>query len=86
MAMEELAAILGWCTVVNFVFLVLTNIVLVVFKNSIQSLHGRLTGLSIEELNRLYFEYIGRFKTLWIVFNLTPYLAIRVFILTPVGG
>ena len=86
MAMEELAAILGWCTVVNFVFLVLTNIVLLVFKNSIQSLHGRLTGLSIEELNRVYFEYIGRFKTLWIVFNLTPYLAIRVFILTPVSG
>ncbi|MDA7861728.1 hypothetical protein N9B31_00675 [Mariniblastus sp.] len=81
MSMEELAAILGWCTVVNFVFLVLTMIVLVLVKKPVQGIHSRVSGLSIDELNRLYFQYMGRFKTLWIVFNLTPYLAIRVFIL-----
>ena len=81
MSMEEFAAILGWCTILNFVFLHLTTLVLFVFKGSIQRLHSKVSGLSNEELNRIYFQYIGRLKTLWIVFNLTPYLAIRVFIL-----
>ncbi|MDA7878705.1 hypothetical protein N9B09_00385 [bacterium] len=56
-------------------------IVLVLVKKPVQGIHSRVSGLSIDELNRLYFQYMGRFKTLWIVFNLTPYLAIRVFIL-----
>ena len=86
MAMEELVVMLGRCTVINFVFLMLTTIVLVLVKKPIQGIHSKMTGLSLEELNRIYFQYIGRFKTLWIFFNLTPYLAIRVFILSPAGG
>lgn len=81
MSMEGMAAILGWCTVVNFGFLLLTMIVLVCFKNQVQRIHAVMTGLSNEELSRFYFQYMGQLKLLWIVFNLTPYLAIRVFIL-----
>ena len=81
MSMEEIASILGWCTVVNFGFLLFTMIVLVCFKKQVQRLHSVMTGLSNDELNRLYFQYMGQLKSLWILFNLTPYLAIRVFIL-----
>lgn len=86
MAMEELVVMLGWCTVINFVFLMLTSIVLIVIKKPVQGIHSKMTGLSHGELNRIYFQYLGRFKTLWIFFNLTPYLAIRIFILSPAGG
>ena len=85
MSIEEMAAILGWCTVVNFSLLLLTMIVLF-FKNPVQAMHAKMTGLSTDDLNRLYVQYIGRFKTLWIVFNLTPYLVIRIFILAPVAS
>jgi hypothetical protein len=85
MSIEEMAAILGWCTVVNFSLLLLTMIVLF-FKNPVQAMHAKMTGLSTDDLNRLYVQYIGRFKTLWIVFNLTPYLVIRIFILGPVAS
>jgi hypothetical protein len=85
MSIEEMAAILGWCTVVNFSLLLLTMIVLF-FKNPVQAMHAKMTGLSTDDLNRLYVQYIGRFKTLWIVFNLTPYLVIRIFILGPAAS
>lgn len=81
MSMEAMAAILGWCTVVNFGFLLMTMIVLVCFRKQVQRIHSVMTGLSNDELSRLYFQYMGQLKSLWIVFNLTPYLAIRVFIL-----
>jgi hypothetical protein len=81
MSMEEIATFLGWCTAVNFGFLLMTMIVLVCFKKQAQRIHSVMTGLSNDELSRLYFQYMGRFKLLWIVFNLTPYLAIHVFIL-----
>jgi hypothetical protein len=56
------------------------------FKNPVQAMHAKMTGLSTDDLNRLYVQYIGRFKTLWIVFNLTPYLVIRIFILGPAAS
>ena len=86
MSIEEMAAILGWCTVVNFCLLLLSMIVLMFFKNPVQAIHAKMSGLSTDDLNRLYFQYMGRFKTLWIVFNLTPYLVIRIFILGPAAS
>ena len=83
MSIGEIAILLGWCTVVNFGLLALTVIMLTLFRKPVQSLHTKMSGLSVDELNKLYFQYMGQFKILWIVFNLTPYLVIRIFILGP---
>ena len=84
MSIAEIAVLLGWCTVVNFGILMLTMIMLTLLRKPVQSLHTKLSGLSADELNKVYFQYMGQFKILWIVFNLTPYLVIRIFMLGPV--
>ncbi len=81
MSIEELATLFGWCTVVNFGILIFTSILLTQFRKWIHSVHAKMCGLSEEELNQRYFAYLGQFKILWIIFNLTPYLVIRIFIL-----
>jgi len=81
MSIEDLAAILGWCTVVNFGILALSTVLMLCIRKPIQAIHTRMTNLSAEQLDQAYFQYLAQFKLVWIVFNLTPYLAIRVFIL-----
>ncbi len=81
MTIEVLAAILGWCTVVNFGMLAISTVLLLCIRKPIQACHTKITNLSAEQLDQAYFQYLAQFKLLWIVFNLTPYLAIRVFIL-----
>ena len=74
MPIEQIAVLLGWCTVLNFGVLALTAIMLTLFRKPVQGLHTRMSGLS--------FQYMGNFKILWILFNLTPYLVIRIFMLS----
>jgi hypothetical protein len=81
MSIEELAVLLGWCTVVNFGILMLTMIMWTVLRKPVQSLHTKMSGLSADELNKIFYQCMGQFKTLWILFNLTPYLVIRIFML-----
>lgn len=82
MSLEQIAVLLGWCTVLNFCILMLSAIPLTLFRKAVHGIHTRLCGLSADELNKLYFQYMGNFKVLWILFNLTPYLVIRIFMLS----
>ncbi len=66
----------------NFGVLALTVIVLTLFRKPVHAIHASISGLSPDELNKLYFQYMGNFKLLWILFNLTPYLVIRIFMLS----
>ena len=75
--MTELTAFLGWCTLINIGLYAFTSIVLLGFREPIKKLHASLTGVPIERLNGLYFSYLANYKIALIVFNLVPYLALR---------
>lgn len=72
-----LTEFLGWCLVINSCFLVFTSIALLVFKTQILAIHHKLTDVSHDELHTQYFRYLANFKILIIVFNLTPYIALK---------
>ena len=74
---ESLIQFLGWSTLINMGFLLFTTLALVLFKNSITSLHGSLFGLESSDLKRTYFQYLAQYKILIFVFNLVPYLVLR---------
>lgn len=78
MAMAELANFLGWCTLLNLGMLVLTTIVLVAGHTSIARIHSRWFNLPPSEVSTLYFNYLANYKILILVFNLMPYLALRI--------
>ena len=62
MSIEEIAVLLGWCTVVNIGILMLTVVILTLFRKPVQALHTKMTGLSADDLNQAYFQYMGQFK------------------------
>ena len=74
---EAVTAFFGWTTVINFVFLVVSTIMVITLRGSISSLHGRMFGLESVDLSRAYFQYIAQYKIAIIIFSLTPYVALK---------
>ncbi len=75
---QQITAILGWCSVINIFLLFLAFIIVTLFQSQIVQLHARLFGLNKQEIPALYFEYLGHYKLLILIFNLVPYIAIKV--------
>ena len=78
MTFDSLATFLGWCSLINMAVLLLSTLALITFRQPVTSLHSKLFGLNEQDLGRAYFQYLAQYKIVIIVFNLTPYLALRV--------
>jgi hypothetical protein len=77
MSIETLTELLAWITAVNIGLLLLTTILLFLMKDFAVKIHSKMFDIDAKDLNRMYFDYLGRFKVLVIVFNLGPYIALR---------
>jgi len=67
----------GWSTVINLIILLLSTLAISFFRETIIKIHSELFNLNKEDLGRAYFNYIAIYKILIIVFNLVPYLALK---------
>ena len=77
MTIEQITAVLGWCTVINSAVLLLATLMLILMKDFAARVHGGLFRLSPAALEAQYFQYLAQYKLLILVFNLVPYLALR---------
>lgn len=77
-SIESLTTFFGWCSVISIGVLAFSSLGLVLLRGTISKLHARLFGLSEEDLARAYFQYLAQFKIAVIMFNLVPYLALRI--------
>lgn len=79
MNIEFLSNLLGWCSLINLILLTASGLVLAVFRRPIVRIHSRLTGVEEFELPKLYFKYLSSYKLLTLIFNIVPYIALRLF-------
>ena len=77
-SIDTIREFLGWCSVINISILVLSTIMLTVMRGWIVSFHSRTGGVDEADLPKIYFEYLGNYKILIFVFNIAPYLALRI--------
>ena len=77
MSIEELTVFLGWITAINFAILIFSTVMIILLKKPVVSFHAKLFSLKEEDVSRMHFQYLGQFKALVIVFNLVPYLVLR---------
>lgn len=75
---EQLTAFLGWCTLINIGLLLFSTLMIALIKDFAIRVHSKMFDLDPQTLPTMYFDYLGRFKVLVIVFNLVPYLALRI--------
>ena len=77
---NDITAFFGWCSLINMAFYSFSALFVFGFKDFTTSLHSKVTGIEPEELPSLYFKFMGNFKITIIVFNLVPYLALKLML------
>ncbi|MBT5389088.1 MAG: hypothetical protein HN817_06310 [Porticoccaceae bacterium] len=77
MSLEQLTGFFGWCSVINIGVLLFSTIMLVLMKDWVINIHSKMFNLNPQVLAPIYFRYLGNLKLLVIVFNLVPYLALK---------
>ena len=81
MTLADFATILGWCTLINLGLLALSTLLLMILRGPVTSIHAVMFGIPKDTLNTFYFLYLAVYKLLIVVFNLVPYLVLRLIIL-----
>lgn len=72
-----LTEFLGWASVINIAFLLLSTIMVIAMRETIIRIHAKLFGLDDKELPKIYFQYLGNYKIVILAFNIAPYLALK---------
>jgi hypothetical protein len=75
--LQILSTALGWCCVINIAMLLYATVMLINFRPWVQKIHRRWFELDERDLDREYFRYLAMFKVLTLVFNIAPYIALR---------
>lgn len=78
MTVELLRAALGWCTLINYAVLAWWFLFIVFAHDLTYRLHARWFKLSEERFDSIHYTLMGFFKLIVLVFNLVPYLALRI--------
>ena len=78
MTIEQIAQFLGWSTAINLGLLILSSTLVILLRVPITKIHSKMFPLSDEDLARAYFQYLAQYKILIFVFNLVPYIALRI--------
>ena len=78
MTLEIVRNALGWCTLINMAFLLIWLIMFIVGRDWIDRMHSRWFRISEERFDAIHYAGMAIFKTAIFLFNLVPYLALRI--------
>ena len=67
-----------WCTVINYGVLVVWWLVFLLAHDWMYRLHGRWFHLSMDQFDALHYGGMALFKIGILLFNLVPYIALRI--------
>lgn len=77
-SIETIRVFLGWCTAINMGMLIVAAGALAAGGRVIARWHASMFDLDPADVKKEYFQYLAHFKALVLVFNLVPYLALRI--------
>ncbi len=78
MTVETLTTFLGWCTILNLILLSLATLSVIAFRGFMVTIHSSLLGVEEDQLAKIYVQYLSAYKILFLIFNLVPYLALKI--------
>ncbi len=78
MTREEIRKILGWCSVINIGLFIASTVGMRLMHDAGYQLFGQGFGLSAESFDALQFEGLIIYKICILVFNVVPYIAMRI--------
>jgi hypothetical protein len=78
MTLELLTIFLGWTALINIAVLLFSTVMVLAIRERISKIHAKLFGLDQADVGRAYFQYLAQYKIAILVFNIAPYLALRI--------
>jgi hypothetical protein len=78
MTLETVRAVFAWCSVINMVLLLLWFLFFALAHDWIHKIHSKWFNLSVEKFDSLHYTGMVIFKICILLFNLVPYLAMRI--------
>ena len=71
--LQTLTTCLGWCSGINVIALLVASLMLVLMRNFVAGIHGKMFGVSKEQISLVYVHYLANYKIAIIVLNSGPY-------------
>ena len=78
MTVEIIRDVLAWCSVINLGLLLFWWLWFMLAHDFMYRFHGRWFKLSVEKFDAINYALIGFFKIGIILFNIVPYLSLRI--------
>ncbi len=78
MDVSKLRTFLGWCCVLNFGLILISSLFLLAGPDWLNEMLAKFLSIPSEGFSGLWFTAIGLYKVLVLVFNLIPYIALRI--------
>ena len=78
MSLKTLKTFFFWMTVINFLILLISTVGVVALTQEMKVIHSQMFQVPSDELSQIYLEYLAWYKLLWMIFNLVPYISLRV--------
>ena len=78
MNIETTREFLGWCTVINLGLLTLGLVKVLSIRDWATGIHAKMFGRDEASVRLAYFQFFANCKIAVVVFNLGPYIALRI--------
>jgi len=75
---RTLLSFFRWCTLLNFALLMFYALCCAMAGDLLAGLHGTLFQIPAAALPLVLYGFMGLYKVLWLVFNVTPWLALEI--------
>jgi len=80
MTVEALRDMLAWCTVIDYIILLIWFFFFVFAHDWLYRVHSKWYKISREKFDEIHYAGMALFKISILLFNLAPYLALRLFV------
>jgi len=78
MTIEMIRAALGWCSIINIGILLWWFFSIIVLHDLVYKWHSKWFKLSVDKFDEMHYTGITFFKIIIFVFNIVPYVALRI--------
>jgi hypothetical protein len=75
---EAITEFLGWCSLINIGLGLFSVIFITSLRGPILRIHSKIFNLEEKDLSRAYFQLLGQYKVATIMFNIVPYLVLKI--------
>ncbi|MGR3662646.1 MAG: DUF6868 family protein [Paracoccaceae bacterium] len=77
MTVETLTTFFGWLAVINIAYLAFATVAMLGMQSWMIGIHQRMFGIDEKDLKLAYFNWVGNYKIMAVVFAFAPYIALK---------